>query len=172
MPRPRALLALIVFLTGALTCHSHADAPGNGPTVPGNRAVIRRGKAAAPANAPEHVKRAIWALNRIVGKPYKRGGGHGTFVDNGYDCSGTVSYALHHAGVLASPIPSSEFTRFGQRGRGRWITVYARPGHVFAVIAGLRLDTTDFRAGGNVGPRWQNDLRATGGFSARHAEGT
>jgi cell wall-associated NlpC family hydrolase len=142
-----------------------------GPTISGSRAVIRHGLAYAPADAPEQVKRAIWAINRIVGRRYKWGGGHASFADDGYDCSGTVSYALHSAGLLDAPLASAELTRFGSRGSGRWITVYARRGHTFAVIAGLRLDTTDLRYGGDVGPRWHEDGRDTSEFEARHAVG-
>jgi hypothetical protein len=144
---------------------------GSGPTVAGNRALLRNGVAYAPSNAPERVKSAIWAVNTIRTKPYHWGGGHGSFSDSGYDCSGTVSFALHHAGALNQPLPSSDLTRFGERGRGRWITVYARHGHTFATIAGLRLDTTDFRYGSDVGPRWHNDGRDTWGFEARHPAG-
>jgi hypothetical protein len=141
------------------------------PMVAGNRAQIRSGVAYAPANAPDAVKHAIWAVNGIRRKPYKWGGGHGSFSDSGYDCSGSVSFAVHHAGVLETPMPSSNFMSYGQRGRGRWVTVYARRGHTFAVIAGLRLDTTDFYRGGDVGPRWYYDGRDTGRFEARHPSG-
>ena len=144
---------------------------GAKPTVSGSRAVLRNGVAHAPANAPAGVKNAIWASNSIRRKPYIWGGGHGSFNDRGYDCSGTVSFALHHAGVLGSPLPSSDFMRFGERGRGRWVTVYSRRGHTFAVIAGLRLDTTDFYSGGNVGPRWHAEGRDTSGYVARHPAG-
>lgn len=142
-----------------------------GPMVAGSRAILRHGIAYAPAEAPDNVKRAIWAVNALRDKPYKWGGGHGSFFDSGYDCSGTVSYALYHAGLLHSPLASSEFTGYGYSGSGRWITVYARHGHTFAVIAGLRLDTTDFYYGGDVGPRWHNDGRSTWGFTARHPRG-
>jgi cell wall-associated NlpC family hydrolase len=144
---------------------------GDHPTVAGSRAVLRSGVAYAPSRAPQSVKNAIWAANTLRRKPYIWGGGHGSFYDNGYDCSGSVSFALHGAGALAAPLPSSDFTRYGERGRGRWITVYARPGHTFAVIAGLRLDTTDFRRGGDVGPRWYTDGRNLSGFQARHPVG-
>lgn len=144
---------------------------GSHPTVSGNRARLRNGIAYAPSNAPAGVKRAIWATNSLRRKPYIWGGGHGSFNDRGYDCSGTVSFALHHAGLLSAPLPSSELMRFGERGRGRWITIYSRPGHTFATIAGLRLDTTDFFRGGNVGPRWHDDGRDTGGYVARHPAG-
>ena len=138
------------------------------PMVSGDRAILRNGIAEAPAHAPQSVKNAIWAANSLRRKPYVWGGGHGSFNDRGYDCSGTVSFALHGAGALSAPLPSSELMRYGERGRGRWITIYSRPGHTFAVIAGLRLDTTDFQNGGNTGPRWHADMRDTGGYVARH----
>jgi hypothetical protein len=144
---------------------------GSRPTVAGNRAVLRNGIAYAPANAPDSVKSAIWAVNTLRGKPYVWGGGHGSFDDSGYDCSGSVSFALHYARVLTTPMPSSDFARFGERGRGRWITVYARHGHTFVIIAGLRLDTTDMDHGGDAGPRWYTTGRDTGGFVARHPAG-
>jgi hypothetical protein len=142
---------------------------GSRPTVPGDRGFVRHGVAYAPTDAPESVKHAIWAANALRWKPYKWGGGHGTFFDSGYDCSGTVSFALHSAGVLNTPMPASDFLNYGRRGRGRWITVYSRSGHTFAVIAGLRLDTTgDY---GTEGPRWHPDCRDTWGYEARHPEG-
>lgn len=145
--------------------------PGDRPTVSGSRAVLRNGIAYAPARAPQNVKNAIWAVNALRRKPYRWGGGHASFHDRGYDCSGAVSYALHYAGVLASPMPSTGFLDYGRRGRGKWITIYSRPGHTFAVIAGLRLDTTDFQRGGNTGPRWHADMRDTDDFVARHPSG-
>lgn len=141
------------------------------PMVAGSRAVLRNGVAYAPANAPQSVKNAIWAANSLRHKPYIWGGGHGSFADRGYDCSGTVSFALHSAGAIGSPMPSSDLMRFGERGRGRWFTIYSRSGHTYAVIASLRLDTTDFESGGNVGPRWHTDMRDTGGYVARHPAG-
>jgi hypothetical protein len=149
--------------------YTSATPPVSGPTVPGNRAVIRNGIAYAPENAPMAVKRAIWATNFLTRKPYVWGGGHGTFYDDGYDCSGTVSFLLKHAGALDQPAGSSELTRYGSSGPGRWITIYARNGHVFASVAGLRLDTTGFS--GDEGPRWRRDGRPAGGFIARHPEG-
>lgn len=148
-----------------------ARASPAGLTVSGNRAILRGGIAYAPSRAPQSVKNAIWAANSLRRKPYIWGGGHGAFYDRGYDCSGTVSFALHGAGVIASPLPSSDFMRYGERGRGRWVTIYARPGHTFAMIAGLRLDTTDFQNAGNTGPRWHADLRDTSGYVARHPTG-
>ena len=145
--------------------------PGDRPTVSGSRAVLRNGIAYAPSRAPQNVQNAIWAVNALRRKPYVWGGGHRSFHDRGYDCSGAVSYALHYAGALSSPMPSTGFLSYGRRGRGRWITIYSRPGHTFAVIAGLRLDTTDFQRGGNTGPRWHVDGRETRGFVARHPAG-
>jgi hypothetical protein len=141
------------------------------PMVAGSRAVLRNGIAYAPSQAPQSVKNAMWAANTLRRKPYIWGGGHGSFADRGYDCSGTVSFALHYGGLLTTPIPSNDFCRYGARGRGRWITIYSRRGHTFAVIAGLRLDTTDLRYGGDVGPRWYVEGRDTGGFEARHPVG-
>ncbi len=137
------------------------------PTVPGTVGVIRRGVAFAPAAAPIEVQRAIWAANKLQGKPYVYGGGHKSFRSRGYDCSGTVSFALNAAGLLDSPLDSSSFMRWGERGRGEWITVYTNPGHAFVVIAGLRLDTS---GPGESGPRWREALRSTAGFKARHPE--
>jgi hypothetical protein len=144
---------------------------GDRPIVAGKRALLRAGIAYAPSRAPENVKNAVWAANSLRRKPYVWGGGHGSFHDYGYDCSGSVSYALHGAGVLAAPLPSSDLMRYGERGRGRWITIYSRPGHTFAVIAGLRFDTTDLGRGGDVGPRWYVDGRDTRGYVARHPVG-
>jgi cell wall-associated NlpC family hydrolase len=143
----------------------------DGPTVDGKRAVLRNGIAYAPSRAPQSVKNAIWAANTLRRKPYVWGGGHGSFYDDGYDCSGSVSFALHNAGLLSAPLPSSDLMRYGERGRGRWITIYSRQGHTFAIIAGLRLDTTDLGHGGDVGPRWYVDGRNTRGFVARHPAG-
>jgi cell wall-associated NlpC family hydrolase len=135
--------------------------------------ILPTGYAAAPASAPQEVQDAIAAANAIVGKPYIYGGGHNAkFLSRGYDCSGTVSYALHGAGLLDSPLDSGSFMKWGAKGPGTWITVYTNPGHAFAVIAGLRLDTS--AAGdpsGAKGPRWRPVLRSTKGFTARHPDG-
>ena len=111
--------------------------------VPGSVAqLMPDGSAAAPADAPAEVQQAIWAANKIQDKPYIYGGGHRRFEDRGYDCSGTVSYALNGGGLLDSPLDSSSFMKWGAAGKGQWITVYTNPGHAYAVIAGLRLDTS------------------------------
>ena len=143
------------------------------PTVPGVVAQAINGVAYAPDQAPDAVKQAVWAANQIVGLPYRLGGGHKLgFTDHAYDCSGTVSFAMHGAGLLATPRDSSSFMRYGVAGKGQWITVYTNPGHAFAVIAGLRLDTS--AAGdpsGASGPRWRPNLRSTRGYRARHPLG-
>jgi hypothetical protein len=144
-----------------------------GPTIPGVKAKIGPdGKALAPASAPDQVKYAIWAGNQLQGLPYEYGGGHQSFIDTGYDCSGTVSYALHGAGLLETPMDSSDLEGWGEEGPGQWITVYTNPGHAYAVIAGLRLDTS--KAGdprGQDGPRWRKRLRSNAGYDARHIFG-
>jgi cell wall-associated NlpC family hydrolase len=143
------------------------------PTVPGTVAQMVNGVAYAPDQAPDAVKQAIWAANDIVGLPYRLGGGHKRgFTDHAYDCSGTVSFALHGGALLAAPRDSSSFLRYGAKGPGAWITVYTNAGHAFAVIAGLRLDTS--AAGdpsGLSGPRWRPNLRSTRGYKARHPVG-
>jgi hypothetical protein len=138
------------------------------PTVPGDVGVIRDGVAYAPENAPLAVQQAIWAANKLRHKPYIYGGGHQSFRSRGYDCSGTVSFALHGGGLLDSPLDSSSFMAWGERGRGQWITVYTNPGHAWMVIAGLRLDTS---GPGESGPRWRTEARSFGGFRARHPDG-
>jgi cell wall-associated NlpC family hydrolase len=135
--------------------------------------ILPTGYAAAPETAPQEVKDAIAAANEIVGKPYVYGGGHNAkFLSRGYDCSGTVSYALHGAALLNKPLDSSSFMKWGARGAGTWFTIYTNPSHAFVVIAGLRLDTS--AAGdpsGAKGPRWRPVLRSTKGFTARHPAG-
>ena len=183
-------LALTIFAFLVLPAAAKAQSSGGAQytppppvdmTAPGAKAtLLPDGSAAAPAEAPEAVKRAIWAANRIQDKPYKYGGGHAKLEDNGYDCSGTVSYALIHAGLLKSPLPSGPFMSWGQRGRGRWITVYAHGGHAYAMIAGLRLDTSVYgfrttrrvaRSAFERGPRWRPTARPSQGFVARHPTG-
>jgi cell wall-associated NlpC family hydrolase len=137
------------------------------PTVPGDIGEIKDGIAYAPAAAPIEVQRAIWAANKLQHKPYIYGGGHRSFHSRGYDCSGTVSYALHAAGLIDTPMDSSDFMSWGERGTGAWITVYTNPGHAWAIIAGLRLDTS---GPGESGPRWRTETRSTRGFRARHPD--
>jgi hypothetical protein len=127
--------------------------PASGPVVSGKTARLRSGKAAAPKSTRLAVKRAIWASNQLRSRPYRYGGGHKSFDDLGYDCSGTVSYALGAAGLIASPLSSTEFRSYGERGRGKWITIYPREGHTFAVIAGLRHTIITPANGRRVGMR-------------------
>ena len=143
------------------------------PTVPGLVAKLQDdGTAAAPEGAPLEVQQAIWAANKLIGKPYRYGGGHAKFNDTGYDCSGTVSFALKGGKFLKTPLDSSSFMSWEATGAGEWITVYTNPGHAFVVIAGLRLDTSATGdPSGNKGPRWRPTLRVTKGFKARHPEG-
>jgi cell wall-associated NlpC family hydrolase len=139
----------------------------------GPRAVLSSdGRTAlAPDAAPQEVKDAIAAANRITRKPYRYGGGHGKWEDSGYDCSGAVSYALHGGGLLRRPLASTGFMSWGKRGRGEWITVYAHEGHAYVIIAGLRFDTSRGRAGGERGPRWRPASRSSRGFTVRHPAG-
>jgi hypothetical protein len=124
--------------------------------------------AIAPASAPLAVQNAIAAANQITTKPYRYGGGHRRWRDRGYDCSGSVSYALHGGGLLTSPLPSTSFMRWGLPGRGLWVTIYSNPGHAYMVIAGLRFDTS---GPGERGPRWRKTARSSRTYLARHPDG-
>jgi hypothetical protein len=151
-----------------------------GPEVPGTKAkLLQDGTAAAPADAPEQVKQAIWAANALQELPYLYGGGHNLKFDvsDGADCSGTVSFALKAAGLLKMPLDSGSFMKWGEKGKGRWITVFTNPGHAYAKIAGLRLDTSvagmarkrTFAASAfESGPRWRPMGRSPQGFVKRH----
>jgi cell wall-associated NlpC family hydrolase len=140
--------------------------------VPGSLARYVEGLAAAPMNAPAAVQEIIWAGDQLIGLPYIYGGGHASFVADGYDCSGTVSYALHGANLLAAPLDSTQFMTWGVAGPGAWITVYAQSGHVFLEIAGIRLDTSAAGdPGGLSGPRWRPLLSSTTGYVATHPTG-
>ncbi len=152
---------------GGLSAISSAPSPD--PSAPPGRALLVGGRAVAPLDAPAAVHRVIAAANRIRTRPYVWGGGHGRWWDRGYDCSGAVSYALHGGELLDSPLPSGPMTRWGSPGRGRWITIYANAGHAYAVIAGLRWDTSG--NGSGTGPRWHADMASSRGFVARHPGG-
>jgi peptidoglycan hydrolase-like protein with peptidoglycan-binding domain len=137
--------------------------------APGAKAQLTEdGLAIPPADAPEAVKKVIAAANKIAHKPYRYGGGHGRWEDSGYDCSGSVSYALHGGGLLDASMPSGGFTSWGEAGAGKWITTYANGGHMYMVVAGLRFDTS---GRSKTGSRWQKDLRSPSGFTVRHPEG-
>jgi hypothetical protein len=148
------------------------------PPPPPKRAKIVDGQAIAPASAPRAVKRMIEAGNMIVGKPYRYGGGHKAYarssstrqvvLDSGYDCSGSVSFALYGGRVLKSPLDSRSFMNWGLEGPGRWVTVYTSPGHAYAVIAGLRFDTSMRDDPTRTGPGWSKRLRRSDSFVARH----
>jgi cell wall-associated NlpC family hydrolase len=137
------------------------------PTGP-RASVAANGDAVAPDNAPDVVKRVILAGNQIAKFPYKWGGGHGAWRDNGYDCSGSVSFALAGAGLLRAPLASGGFLNYGDPGPGKWITIYTNPGHIFMFVAGLRFDTS---GRGRAGTRWQTGTRGTAGFAVRHVPG-
>jgi hypothetical protein len=141
------------------------------PTVPGVKAKIVHGVAYAPSFAPMQVKEAIWAGNKIRTKPYIYGGGHGQWNDAGYDCSGSVSYILHAAGLLKTSMDSSDFESWGLQGLGQWITVYTNPSHAFVQIAGIRFDTSaedDPNPPPGTGPRWRPVMHGAPGFQSRH----
>ncbi|MGH2943193.1 MAG: hypothetical protein ACRDLN_10540, partial [Solirubrobacteraceae bacterium] len=121
-----------------------------------------------PIEAPEEVRRIFEAGNQIARTPYLWGGGHGKWLDKGYDCSGSISYALASAGLLGGPLDSGRLMSWGAAGKGKWITIYSNPGHVYMVVAGVRFDTTGRRA---TGSRWQSQMRGNGGFVARHPPG-
>lgn len=140
--------------------------------VPGRTARYVDGLAAAPMSAPFSVQKIIWAGNQIVGLPYIFGGGHASFSSPGYDCSGTVSFALHGGHLLSIPEDSSEFMGFGGRGVGQWVTIFTNPGHAYMTVAGLRLDTSSADDPSNQqGPRWRPLRPANAGFSIRHPKG-
>ena len=145
------------------------DAPSaiNGGTK--NATALDNGVALPPLEAPTAVLKIIEAGNAIARTPYKWGGGHGRFVDTGYDCSGSVSFALYAAGLIEGPAASGPLMSWGKAGKGKWVTLYSSPGHVYMEVAGIRFDTSGARA---TGSRWQNDLRGQrAGFVARHPPG-
>ena len=177
------LLAVFCALVAPTIAYADTDAGGAIPSATGgvapetvlpvgSTAKIVAGRAIPPADAPAPVKQAILRANDLIGKPYRWGGGHGSWSAGGYDCSGAVSYALHGGGLLSSPLDSSSFLRWGDAGPGEWITVYTNPGHAYMAIAGIRLDTSSAGdRGGLRGPRWR-PLRATNkGFKTRHPDG-
>jgi cell wall-associated NlpC family hydrolase len=139
------------------------------PTGAGGTAVLQPdGTASPPIEAPSAVQEVIHAGNLISNSPYKWGGGHGRWLDDGYDCSGSVSFALFAGDLLGAPITSGGFMSWGEPGPGRWITVYTNPGHVYMVVAGLRFDTSGRT---RLGSRWQPAMRPAAGFVVRHPPG-
>jgi hypothetical protein len=166
MSKPTSLLvaASIACLASCSSTPDNSESAYRGP-----RAVIVNGEAYAPSEAPASVRRAIAAANQINHLPYQFGGGHGRPC-YGLDCSGTVSHVLSEAGLMRGSMPSKGFKNYGKAGPGKYITVYARDGHVFMTICGLRFDTTS-NGSGHVGPRWMDKPRNTKGFKARHPAG-
>jgi cell wall-associated NlpC family hydrolase len=140
--------------------------------IPGSTARVVDGLAAAPMNAPLAVQQIIWAGNQIIGLPYIYGGGHASFISPGYDCSGTVSYALHGASLITEPMDSSEFMGWDSAGIGTWVTIFANGGHAYMTVAGLRLDTSPANDPTNLpGPRWRPLRPENAGFTVRHPTG-
>jgi cell wall-associated NlpC family hydrolase len=140
--------------------------------VPGATARYVDGLAAAPMSAPAAIQQIIWAGNELIGLPYIYGGGHGSFISHGYDCSGTVSYALHGADLLSTPEDSSEFEGYGSHGIGRWIAIFGNSGHAYMTVAGLRLDTSAADDPSNEqGPRWRPLRPSNAGYVVRHPLG-
>ena len=148
-----------------------APAGSSGPAT--TATILPGGKASIPAAAPYGVVRAIQAANRIHRRTYIWGGGHRAFKAKGYDCSGAVSYVLHAAGLLSSPLVSGQLAWWGAPGPGTWITVYANKTHTYMVVAGLRYDTSPL--GETIdqgrGPRWRYTVRTGTGFAIRHYAG-
>jgi hypothetical protein len=160
--------ALCVLL--ALSALPGLQAGAAGAKVP-QATLTPGGRAIAPPSAPPSVKAMIEAANRIHHRPYRWGGGHRSWNSRGYDCSGSVSYVMHAAGLLESPLDSTGFMRWGSGGGGSWVRIYANREHVFAVIAGLRWDTSYSEDGDRSGPGWSEEMRPTGGFRLRHPLG-
>jgi cell wall-associated NlpC family hydrolase len=158
-------------ITGGMPVGTAADTKPQ-LLVPGTMARYVDGLAAAPMSVPAAVQEIVWAGNELIGLPYIYGGGHASFSSPGYDCSGTVSFALHGANLLQTPEDSSEFEVWGSHGAGRWVTIFANPGHAYMTVAGLRLDTSAADDPTNEqGPRWRPLRQGNEGFTARHPLG-
>jgi hypothetical protein len=179
-----AVLALACVLVAAPSAMAQSSSMNGGgatfvpPPPPPAKGALVNGRLVAPASAPTRIKRVIAAANQIVEKPYVYGGGHRPYrrgqLDRGYDCSGSVSHALHGGGFLRSPLPSGALMSWGQSGPGQWLTVYAHGAHAYLVVAGYRFDTSmhDPNAPGpSTGPRWSKSLRRSSAFVARHPSG-
>jgi hypothetical protein len=164
MRRGFASFTAVAALAAVCTTGPATAAVPQARLLPGGRAV-------APPSAPPAVKAMIEAANRIRHRPYLWGGGHRNWRSRGYDCSGSVSYVLHSAGLLESPLDSTGFMRWGGGGAGRWVRIYANREHVFAIVAGLRWDTSMTTEGDGSGPGWSEYMRPTGGFRLRHPLG-
>ena len=158
---------------GTTTTTGVPGAPAGTAPPPNVATILPNGAASVPPGAPYAVARAVGAANRIHRRPYIWGGGHRRFKSKGYDCSGAVSYVLHAAGVLSSPLVSGQLAWWGTAGPGSWITVYANRTHTFMLVAGLRYDTSPVGEWLNQGrgPRWRYTLRMPTGFAIRHYPG-
>ena len=171
-----ACLAVLVMAATATA----ASSPRTGgavfvpPPPPPMKAKIVNGKAIAPAGAPARIAHVITAGNRLIGKPYRYGGGHRAFaraLDSGYDCSGSVSYALYGGRFLRSPLPSGDLMDWARSGPGSWLTVYANSGHAYMYVAGLRFDTGMRDDPSATGPAWSKKLRRNASYLPRHPRG-
>jgi hypothetical protein len=190
LKRRLALAGLTLTCTFAVAVPAAAQTGGTGspgsttttttttttaPIGPPGRATLRKdGTAVAPADAPPQVQAAIAAGNAIKGMPYRWGGGHRTFYDSGYDCSGAVSDVLHGAGLLTSPMTSGGLAAsWGTPGKGRWITVFANAGHTYMKVAGLRFDTSAVgeKLNQGSGPRWRKTKRKPTGYTLKFYPG-
>jgi hypothetical protein len=158
------------LLTLAIAVSTLASAAGASAAVP-QAELLPGGRAIAPPSAPTAVKQMIAAANHIRHRRYSWGGGHRHWNSRGYDCSGSVSYVLHAADLLDYPLDSTGFMRWGGGGSGSWVRIYANHDHVYAVIAGLRWDTSMTDDGDRSGPGWSEDLRDGRGFRLRHPLG-
>ncbi len=161
---------ITISVVAALLCAPAGTAPVAAAAVPTAK-LLPNGRAIAPPSAPPSVEAMIEAANRIRHRPYRWGGGHRHWNSRGYDCSGSVSYVMHAAGLLDWPLDSNGFMRWGDGGAGSWVRIYANREHVFAVIAGLRWDTSYSSDGDRSGPGWSEEMRPTGGFRLRHPLG-
>src|SRR5215211_3891816 len=171
MPRKLPALAVAVLSLTITATAAGATAAGGGAVAgpaPEKAYVTSQGRAVAPASAPDEVRAIIEAGNAIATKPYKYGGGHGRWIDTGYDCSGSISYALHGAGLLDTALDSTGFMSWGERGQGTWVSIYGNPSHAYMVVAGLRFDTS---ARGSTGSRWTDQMRSSNGYTVRHPTG-
>ena len=163
---PALLFVILALFLGA--CSGGSASYQYSPSKGGR---IVDGRAEVTDDAPDEVKAAIEAGNRISGLPYCYGGGRCEGIDGrGYDCSGSASYVLREAGLLGDWMTSSGFRKYGRSGEGKWITVFARSGHVFLEVAGLRFDT-GWHSGGGSGPRWTTKSRPAKGAVLRHPPG-
>jgi cell wall-associated NlpC family hydrolase len=173
MSRKNAAVLRSQVTNGASDLQGTGGAQPSAPVTPAATASATldpaTGLATAPADAPAVVQQVIAAANAIVGKPYRYGGGHASFDDSGYDCSGSESYALHGGGLISRPMDSTEFESFGDAGPGQWITSYANSGHSYMVVAGLRFDT-GYHSGPS-GPQWSTQMRPGDGYVVRHPDG-